>query len=91
MNDKLNEIRDYHTQLQDSAKEQSAFKEGFNMAIDLNLAKQHIEWIFSEKGTQYVEAIGDNYKEIDKDEEAITKLMTDTYDYWIKNIFKPKS
>lgn len=87
-NNKLNEFRDYYTQIQDSAVQQSAFKEGFNMALDLNLTKEFIKWTFSEEGLKYTEKSQNKYDDL-SEEEAFKKFMEDTYDYWIENIFEP--
>lgn len=87
MNSKLIEFRDYYTQLQDSAMQQSAFKEGFNMALELNLAKNFFEWTTSKESQEFANKFTLN---VDLDSESqIIKLANEAYDYWINNIFTP--
>jgi len=93
MNSKLIEFRDYYTQLQDSAMQQSAFKEGFNMALELNLTTKFLEWFLSEKSDNIKEIFSDslidtNEKEINVDKKAKESLEK-LYNFWLNNIFVP--
>lgn len=93
MSEKLNEYRDYYVQEQDTAVKQSAFKEGFNMALDLNLTDQFLDWAFSEEGQKYAEQLEEQTKdEYEKlsEVEGIKKFFKDTYDHWINKVFKPE-
>ena len=87
MNSKLIEFRDYYTQLQDSAMQQSAFKEGFNMALELNLTTKFIEWMSSEEAENYIKKSFPNFI-ADTDKEA-AEFLKKLYNYWINNIFIP--
>lgn len=86
---KLIEYRDYYVQIQDSAVQQSAFKEGFNTAIDLDLIGNYLNWIFSTNGIDYLKKYEGKYKEL-PEKEALLIVMEDAYKHWINNVFKPQ-